>query len=348
MGLAPGIYEASVVVLVGVDIIDTFDLRFEVEPAVFAIGVDPEGNHVFDEIEVGEIPSPHWISITNSGNINIDELNINISGENHESFRLSRASIVNLQRIVLPWIRDEVFINSAYLVVTPHLNLGEGTHSATITISGADTPPYSFDVSITVVDSGMVTVNKTALRAAIATALALEEENYTTASWAVLRAALAEARGVYANQEATQEEVDEALRVLLNAIANLVLVEVNEVDRSVLRATIAAALALVEANYTPASWAVFASALEAARGVYANQGATQAEIDEALRVLQNAMANLILIGDGEDPPVPSRPPTIIRAPATGDDAVTVRWIVLLIVSGLAVASTVYLKRRKSL
>jgi hypothetical protein len=152
MNLQPGIYEATVVVSVDDDIIETFNVRFEVEATVYAIELSPGGNHVFDRIDVGQSAPPHWINILNSGNTPTGELDITISGDNPDSFRLSRNYTSDLQRIVFPLFRGEVFSSSAYLVVTPRPNLEEGIHTATITISGDNIQSYSLDVSITVGD----------------------------------------------------------------------------------------------------------------------------------------------------------------------------------------------------
>jgi hypothetical protein len=160
MNLLPGVYEATVVFLADDEVYDSFDLRFEVEPIVFDIGVYPYGNHVFDRIEVGDISSPHWVNITNSGNTATGELDITISGDNPDSFRLSRNSVSDLQRVVFPTFRDKEFRTSAYLVVTPRPVLEEGIHTATITLSGDNTPPYSFDVSITVGDPQVCLCNE--------------------------------------------------------------------------------------------------------------------------------------------------------------------------------------------
>ncbi|HHX70283.1 MAG TPA: hypothetical protein GX708_19805, partial [Gallicola sp.] len=50
----------------------------------------------------------------------------------------------------------------------------------------------------------------------------LEEEDYTAASWAVLAAALADAITVFEDDDATQQEVDDALADLIEAINDLV------------------------------------------------------------------------------------------------------------------------------
>ena len=64
--------------------------------------------------------------------------------------------------------------------------------------------------------------DKTALNAAIATIGALNEDDYTTESWAALATALGSAQSIAAYDNAMQDEVDTALAALNLAINNLV------------------------------------------------------------------------------------------------------------------------------
>src|SRR5699024_6092346 len=117
--------------------------------------------------------------------------------------------------------------------------------------------------------------------------------------------ALEVAESVLANEDATQEEVDEALLTLTEAYDNLELIEeppVDVVDKTALEELVHAIQSedLDESQYTEESWSVFASALEAAESVLANEDATQEEVDEALLTLTEAYDNLELI---EEPPV---------------------------------------------
>lgn len=69
--------------------------------------------------------------------------------------------------------------------------------------------------------SAVVVVNKDALKAAIDDASAKVEGDYTAESWSKLAEALANAQGVYANDDAAQAEVNAATKVLTDAIAAL-------------------------------------------------------------------------------------------------------------------------------
>ena len=67
----------------------------------------------------------------------------------------------------------------------------------------------------------VVVVNKDALKAAIDDADAKVESDYTAESWSKLAEALANAQGVYANDDATQAEVNAATKALTDATAAL-------------------------------------------------------------------------------------------------------------------------------
>ena len=81
---------------------------------------------------------------------------------------------------------------------------------------------------VTVTPGGNVTVtkpiraDKTQLNEAIAAAEALDGSKYTSGTWAALQEALAAAEAVAADPDATQEQVDEAVRNLNSALDNLV------------------------------------------------------------------------------------------------------------------------------
>src|SRR5699024_1069695 len=133
----------------------------------------------------------------------------------------------------------------------------------------------------------------------------LDESLYTEETWSVFASALADAESVLANEDATQEEVDEALLNLTEAFDNLELIEeppMEGVDKSALEELVSSVQSedLDESLYTEETWSVFASALAEAESVLVNEDATQEEVDEALLNLTEAFENLELI---EEPPV---------------------------------------------
>jgi len=161
------------------------------------------------------------------------------------------------------------------------------------------------------------------LNAAIAAAEALDEADYTIASWLVFDAALTAAKLVAADDEATQAAVDAALAALESAQAALETAPVTPtVDKDALNAAIAAAEALTEADYTAESWAPFAAALASANTVSANAEATQAEVDAATSALTSAQGALVAA-----PPIPGA--TLTVSDASGLPGATVNIPVVL-------------------
>ena len=155
------------------------------------------------------------------------------------------------------------------------------TYLVTVTSNG--------DVTVT----APVTVDKNALNAAIASAEALNGEDYTPATWAAVEEALDNAKAAAANENATQAEIDAALAALNAAVAALV----TKADKTALNAAIASAEALNGEDYTSATWAAVEEALDNAKAASANENATQEEVNTALAALNAAVAALIRRGD---------------------------------------------------
>jgi len=176
-----------------------------------------------------------------------------------------------------------------------------------------------------------IAVNRGPLREAIAQAATRVEGHYTPASWTTFTAALEAAREVYRDIYATQIQINGARQTLLAAMDGLVLRVV--INRALLRETIALAEARVQANYTPGSWNTFTAALEAARAVYREGGATQAQIDSARQTLINAMNGLVR--------VTAQPP-----PKTGDTANMNLWILLTSLGLFGLTSSVFMLRKE--
>ncbi len=147
-------------------------------------------------------------------------------------------------------------------------------------------------------------VDKTGLEASITAAEALKEEDYTPESWTAAKeniaSALATAKNVAADENASQTMVDNAKKTLDDAMAKLE--ELVPVDKTALEAAIAAAKALNAEDYTEESWAEadIAAAIEAAQAVADDEDATQEEVDAAVEALAAAVEKLVEV---EEPPV---------------------------------------------
>ncbi|KAB7790925.1 endo-alpha-N-acetylgalactosaminidase family protein [Bifidobacterium leontopitheci] len=167
----------------------------------------------------------------------------------------------------------------------------------------------------------------TALRNAVDAAAALKESDYTTQSWSVFAAALAEAKRVLADPDATQADVDAALDALRKAVTGLEAAQTPDpdkpdpdkpdpdkpdpdkpdpdkpsasVDKSVLSATIAKAKAIDPSGYTAKSAAALRSAIAEAQTVLNDANATQSDVDAAVKQLDKAIAALRKANGGGD------------------------------------------------
>ena len=161
--------------------------------------------------------------------------------------------------------------------------------------------------SKTIVVSDIVTVDKSALLAAITSAQTQYENapegnepgQYPAAARAAFLAAINTANTVYENPDATQAEVDAAVTALAEAKATFEASVVSEpdVNKDALGAAIDAAETLHDSAvvgiengcYLQADKDVFKAAIDAAIAVYENTSATQAEVDTAAAALNAAM-----------------------------------------------------------
>lgn len=133
--------------------------------------------------------------------------------------------------------------------------------------------------------------NKMLLQQAIAYAQAITEEDLKDVNEIVVnnfRTALTKAIEVEADENATQSEIDDAWKALTKAIQML---EFRS-DKTELRALIAQAEALNEADYTAESWSALQSALAHAKEIEASETALTDSINEAAAALREALAAL--------------------------------------------------------
>lgn len=133
-----------------------------------------------------------------------------------------------------------------------------------------------------------------ALNAAIDAASKFVEGDYTAESWQAFADALAAAKAAAANANATQNQVDDALKALVEA--QDALVGAASADKSDLNNAITSAGQLNQGDYTAESWQAFVDALAAAQAVAADENATVEQIAEALANLNTAREALVLAG----------------------------------------------------
>ncbi|MEY8426568.1 NPCBM/NEW2 domain-containing protein [Lachnospiraceae bacterium 46-15] len=138
---------------------------------------------------------------------------------------------------------------------------------------------------------------KTQLQTAVAAAEKKELGSYSPESAEAYRKALAAAQAVMKNENATAKEVQEALEALQTAEGQLVIKTTPGVntggDSRALRAAVEAAKKTDLNVYTEESAEKYRAALASAEKVLAKAGASQAEIDTAIRNLQAAQAALV-------------------------------------------------------
>lgn len=133
--------------------------------------------------------------------------------------------------------------------------------------------------------------NKDGLNDTIIMAEGLLEENYTSASWAVLEAAYAKALEVQADENALEKDVKEAADALYQAIMDLDFAA----NYSWLEQLVETANALDLDEYLDIDkddFKTFRDALAAAEDILLNKDTTQAQVDRAAEALDSAMIAL--------------------------------------------------------
>lgn len=188
------------------------------------------------------------------------------------------------------------------------------------------------------------TVSKTDLDKAIK---AIEAKNpdsskYTADSWKTFADAMAHAKAIIADDSATQQDVDNALKALTDAYAGLTekTPEPAPVSKSELDKKIKAIEAekLDGSKYTAESWKAFETALAHAKAVIGNANSTQLDIDNALSMLNDARAAL--------KEKPGRIIAIIDGSALSKTGASVAIIASVAAAMLAVGAGVMALRRK--
>lgn len=188
------------------------------------------------------------------------------------------------------------------------------------------------------------TVSKTDLDKAIK---AIEAKNpdsskYTADSWKTFADAMAHAKAVIADDSATQQDVDKALKALTDAYAGLTekTPEPAPVSKSELDKKIKAIEAekLDGSKYTAESWKAFETALAHAKAVIGNANSTQFDIDNALSMLNDARAAL--------KEKPGRIIAIIDGSALSKTGASVAIIASVAAAMLAVGAGIMALRRK--
>lgn len=137
-------------------------------------------------------------------------------------------------------------------------------------------------------------VDTTALQQLVAQAESLNEEDYTTSSYAALESALNAARHGIDNELITEQEVNTLTNALNAALDGLV---ERAKDKSALANAISTAQALNLNDYTTSSYSALETAINAAKAVNEDRDATQSQVDCAISDLNSAVSALVERGD---------------------------------------------------
>lgn len=119
-------------------------------------------------------------------------------------------------------------------------------------------------------------------------------EDYTPDSYAVFDGAMKAAKEVLDLETATQDDVDQVLQTLRDAIAQLKDAGSQEDMKEALRLLYEANITREEGKYTPESWNVFAEAMDEAKRVLNDPQAVQEQVDQAKDALQSAIDRLVI------------------------------------------------------
>ena len=152
-----------------------------------------------------------------------------------------------------------------------------------IELEGSKRAPYK--VTELVALGRNVLVNKDNLGALIQSTKELLESNYTDSSWKALQTALENAIRVNNDEFALPEDIENVENELTEAMDKLV-------NISELQKVIENAENISGEKYTEDSWAVFVKALAAANALIIKEDATQAEVDVAIQILNDAVKAL--------------------------------------------------------
>lgn len=142
-GLQPGTYTATLTVS-GTDIeAQSVDISFKVNPIVLqrSIKLDVENTYTFHPAEVGySTRGAKEVTITNTGNVATGNLNVALSRGEESNFTVGSKTIDSIENKN----------GTATFNVAPKLGLSVGTYIETVTVSGNNIDPQSFNVSFTV------------------------------------------------------------------------------------------------------------------------------------------------------------------------------------------------------
>ena len=134
-------------------------------------------------------------------------------------------------------------------------------------------------------------VNTELLRTVLKIAEETDTTGCTPSSVRMLEEAMEAGRLLLADENATQQQVDDAVRAIHTALVNLV----DKADKTRLAALMEDVKKLTEEKYTQESWNKLSNALADAQAIMENEDAAQQQVDDAYNSLMDAVVNLELV-----------------------------------------------------
>ena len=173
-------------------------------------------------------------------------------------------------------------------------------------------------------------------------------DKYLEAGKAEFVAALDNAKDVYADGNAFQEDVDSAWKQLMDAMANLRLIP----NKDLLEDLINQAESLDKEDYEEAGFDAMLDALEDAKAVFGDADATQDEVDAAAESLKAALGSLVASNDGaaqgssNQSTTTSSNTSAAKATKTGDTVNVFPIAAGMVLAAGAAAAAVTVRRKK--
>lgn len=168
-----------------------------------------------------------------------------------------------------------------------------GNQPARVTVAGAEVGAEALEDAINKLVA--LAKDKTALKAKIDEAKAIDGEEYLSAGVTALGEALGAAEDVYADAQASEKEAADALKALTEALEALE----EKADTTALEGLVAEvkAAAYDGENYTAASFAALEDALAEAEELLAKAEISKTDADGAKTALETAVEGLVAFGD---------------------------------------------------
>ncbi|WP_455683632.1 discoidin domain-containing protein, partial [Thomasclavelia sp.] len=258
-------------------------------PAQYAID-DNTSTFWHTEYRNSKPECPHWLKIdlndqvkfdkleyvSRNGNGSVRDYTIEISDDN-ESWKEIKQGI--MEKAGTSIINFENTITARYIKI--NVNSSYGVNAANENIFGAIAEINLYKQKETLTDYSVLSSELQSIND-------LNENDYTNSSYDLLSKAVMTAKSILANVNASQNEVEQAITQLKEAVGMLVLAG----DNSELIKTINEAQMLNKDKYTEESYKVLEIEIENVQK-YISERYSQQEIDQALNNLNSAINNLI-------------------------------------------------------